>query len=240
MQDLLVERRVEAELGVQLQAADAREVVLLRVEKHVLEERPRAVERRRIARAQPAVNLDERLFVRVNRVLLQRRGNNRADVVLLGEEHFDAIDVVLLRHRDHARRDFVVGLEDDFAGRRVDDIGRGKRAFELGVRDLNRFDVGFAERRNRRIRDFLAGLDRRVGLRNRDVLARAQPDQALADGPELRVLPHVDLLDGVEAPDDLVVAAQAECAEEDARQEFPLPVDADIQQVLRVVLELDP
>ena len=87
---------------------------------------------------------------------------------------------------------------------------------------------------------FLPAVNRDVGLRNRDVLARAQPDEALADGPELRVLPHVDLLDGVEAPDDLVVSAQAECAEEDARQELPLPVDADIQQVLRVVLELDP
>src|SRR5207248_9123894 len=44
MQDLLVERRVEPELRVQLQPADAREVVLLRVEEHVLEQRSRAVE----------------------------------------------------------------------------------------------------------------------------------------------------------------------------------------------------
>ena len=35
-------------------------------------------------------------------------------------------------------------------------------------------------------------------------------------------------------------AAQAERAEEDRRQELPLPVDADVEQVLRVVLELDP
>ncbi len=39
VQHLLVERRVQLELGVQLQPADAREVVLLRVEEHVLEER---------------------------------------------------------------------------------------------------------------------------------------------------------------------------------------------------------
>ncbi len=240
MQDLLVERRVEAELRVQLQAADAREVVLLRVEEHVLEERPGAVERRGIARPQAAVDLDERLFVRVDRVFLERGRDDRADLVLLGEEHLDAIDAVLLRHRDHARRDFLVGLEDDLAGRRVDDVGRGVRALELGVRDLDGLDVRLAERRNGRVGDLLAGLDRGVGLRNRDVLGRAQPDEAVADGPELRVLPHVDLLDGVEAPDDLVVPAQAECAEEDGRQELPLPVDADIQQVLRVVLELDP
>jgi hypothetical protein len=35
------------------------------------------------------------------------------------------------------------------------------------------------------------------------------------------------LLDAVEAPDDLVGAAQAEGAQEDGRQELPLAIDAD-------------
>ena len=90
VQDLLVERRVQPELGVQLETADAREVVLLRVEEHVLEQRPRAVERRRIAGPQAAVDLDQRLFVRADRILLQRLADDRADVVALGEEHLDA------------------------------------------------------------------------------------------------------------------------------------------------------
>ena len=72
VQDLLVERRVQLQLGVELQPADAREVVLLRVEEHVLEQVARAVERRRIARPQAAVDLDQRLFVLLDRVLLQR------------------------------------------------------------------------------------------------------------------------------------------------------------------------
>src|SRR4026207_670364 len=55
VQDLLVERRVQPELGVQLETADAREVVLLRVEEHVLEERARAVERRGIAGTETTV-----------------------------------------------------------------------------------------------------------------------------------------------------------------------------------------
>ena len=35
----------------------------------------------------------------------------------------------------------------------------GKRALELGVRDLDRFDVGLAQRRNGRVGDLLAGLE---------------------------------------------------------------------------------
>src|SRR4030095_12576636 len=48
------------------------------------------------------------------------------------------------------------------------------------------------------------------------------------------------LVDAVEAPDDLVGAAQTQGAEEDRRQELPLAIDADVEQVLRVVLELHP
>ena len=51
---------------------------------------------------------------------------------------------------------------------------------------------------------------------------------------------QVQLLDVVEGPDDLVGAAQAERAQEDRRQELPLAVDAHVEEVLRVVLELHP
>ena len=79
-----------------------------------------------------------------------------SDLVLLGEEDLDAIDVLLLRHRDDARRQLLVGLENDFAGRRIDDVGRGERALELGVRDLDGFDVGALQRLDRVLGDLLA------------------------------------------------------------------------------------
>ena len=51
---------------------------------------------------------------------------------------------------------------------------------------------------------------------------------------------QVQLVDAVERADDLVGAAQPEGAQEHRRQELPLAVDADVEQVLRVVLELHP
>src|SRR5437764_1483264 len=183
VQDLLVERRVEPELRVELQPADAREVVLLRVEEHVLEERPRAVERRRIAGTQAAVDLDERFFVRVDRILLERLADDRADLVALGEEDIDAVDVLLLRHRHDARFERLVRLEDHFAGRRIDDVGGGEGAFELGIRDLDRLDVRLLERLDRVLGDLLALLDREVLAGDDDVLGGAQADEAVADAP---------------------------------------------------------
>ena len=234
VQDLLVERRVQLQLGVQLQPADAREVVLLRVEEHALEEVARAVERGRVARPQAAVDLDERFFVRVDRVLLQRRRQHVAGVVLLGEEDLDLVDVLLLRHRDDARLERLVGLEDDLAGRRIDDVGGGKGAFELGVGDFDRLHAGLLQRGDRGGVDLLAGAGDGVAA-GLQLLGGAHADQAVGDGPG-RSSPFLKcrLIDRVEAPDDLVGAAQAEGAEEDGRQELALAVDADVEQVLRV------
>ena len=49
---------LRAELGVELEPADPREVVLLRVEEHVAEQRPCALQGRRIPRSETAVNLE--------------------------------------------------------------------------------------------------------------------------------------------------------------------------------------
>ena len=239
VQDLLVERRVQLQLGVQLQPADPREVVLLRVEEHVLEERPRAVERRGITRPQPAVDLDQRLFVRVDRILLERGRQHRANFVLLGEEDLDPLDVLLLRHRDDARLERLVGLEDHFAGRRVDHVGGGVRPLELRIGHFDGLDARLLQGGQRAGVDLLAGGGHRVAA-CLEVLGRAQPEEAVADAPEDRSALEQQPIHRVEAPDDLVRPAQAEGAEEDGRQELALPIDADVEQVLRVVLELHP
>src|SRR5205823_9805986 len=88
--------------------------------------------------------------------------------------------------------------------------------------------------------DLLARLDRELATRHLDLGGRAEADEAVGDAPvDLAVL-QVQLVDAVERPDDLVGAAQAERAEEDGRQELSLAVDAHVEEVLRVVLELHP
>ena len=97
-----------------------------------------------------AVDLDERLFVRLDRVLAQRRRDDRADLVALGEEDLDAVDLLLLRHRDDARRQRLVGLENHLARRRIHDVGGRERAFEGLVLHFDRLDAGLLEGGNRR------------------------------------------------------------------------------------------
>ena len=240
VQDPLVERRVQVQLGVELQATHAREVVFLRVEEQVLEQRPRALARRRIAGPQAPVDLDERFLVRADGILLQRLRDDRPDVVTLREEDLDLLDPRFLRDRNHAGRDLLVGLEHDLARGRVDHVGGRKGPLELRVRDLDGLDARRAQGRDGRVRDLLAGPDHEVGTPRRDLLGRTQPDQAVLDRPVQRSPSQGDPVDRIERPDDLVGAPQAERPQKHGPQELPFAIDPHMQEILGVVLELDP
>ena len=206
VQDLLVERRVERQLRVELQAADAREVVLLRVEEHVLEQRPRAVERGRIARPQAAIDLDERFFVRSDRVLAS------ASAPMIGPTSSRSGKNTSMRSTFFSCAiEMTRGVSSSLASRITSPVdgstmsGGRERAFELGVGDLDRLDTRLPQRRNRRFGDLLAGLDGEVlALGPTMSLAARRPDEAVGDAPSRTSLLQVQLIDGVEGPDDLV------------------------------------
>ncbi len=149
---------VLVELDVELQTAHAREVILARIEEHAFEERSRGVERRRIARAQLAVDFDQRFFRLVHRVALQRVGDDVAHVVALGEEELEA--------RRAARHHLVqaiggqlhVGFDNHFAGVQIDNVGSRDRAIQFGGFNLDLVDVRCANRLQRARRNLAAGV----------------------------------------------------------------------------------
>ena len=71
-QDALAEIDVDAELLVDLVASNATEIVFLRIEEEPLEQGARVRNRRRIAGTQLAIDVLERFFLVVRRILLQR------------------------------------------------------------------------------------------------------------------------------------------------------------------------
>ena len=89
-EDLRLDRFVDLELVVELQAADARQVVALGVEEQVVEQRLRRVERRLITRAQAAIDLHDRLVGALELVGEQRVAEVRTDVEVVDEEDLDA------------------------------------------------------------------------------------------------------------------------------------------------------
>ena len=65
-------------------------------------------------------------------------------------------------------------------------------------------------------------------------------DERRGDLEEDLLVLEADRLDAVEGLQDLGVRAQPKRAQEDRPEELPLPVDADVEEVLGVVLELHP
>ena len=59
------------QLDIELHPADAREVVLPGIEEHPLEELGRGIRRRRIARAQLFIDLQQRIDLRLHRIFLE-------------------------------------------------------------------------------------------------------------------------------------------------------------------------
>src|SRR5262249_42712447 len=130
-QDLGLDRLVDLELVVELQTADARQVVALGVEEQVLEQRLRAIERRLIARAEAAIDLHDRLVGALELVGEQRVAQVRADVQVVDEQDLDLLDAAIAQLVELGLGQLLVALQEHFAGRVVDDVFRADLADEL-------------------------------------------------------------------------------------------------------------
>ena len=130
-EDLAVERLLEAELEVQLEAADLRQVVALGVEEQVAEQVGGRLRRRRITRAQAPVDLHDRLLGRLDLVDHQRLAQVRTHVEVVDEEDLELLDAALEQLVDLLLGDLLVALEDHFAGVLVHHVVGGDLGEEL-------------------------------------------------------------------------------------------------------------
>ena len=234
------------QLDVELQAAHPREVVLPRIEEHSVEQRSRGVERRRIARTQLAVDLDQRFLRRLDRIAAQRLADDRAHVVALGEEQVQFGNVGFEHLRQLVGGQLGVGFQQHFAGGGVDHVGRNKRAFQVRGVDFDLGNLVLVDFLHHRRRDLAAGVRDLFATLGRDLVRQLHAQQVggLVDAglqrPVQLVVAQSDAIDGVERAQNVLVGAQSQRPQEDASQELALAVDAHVQDVLLVVLELDP
>ncbi len=124
-QGAVVEARgilILVQLDVELEATDAREVVLARIEEHAFEECSCGVEGRWVAGTQLAVDLDQRLFGLAHGVAAKGVGDDVAHVVALREEDLDAGDAGLDDLVELVGGELLVGLVEQLAGGEIDHV----------------------------------------------------------------------------------------------------------------------
>ncbi len=118
----LLERYVNLELVIQLETSDLGEIVTLGVEEQVVEKSGCGFLRRRIAGAEPSVDLDDGFLGSAELVLREGQAKRSAAGRVLCIEDLDFLDPVRLQLLQRLLGDFLVGADKDFAGGGIDDI----------------------------------------------------------------------------------------------------------------------
>ena len=237
---------VVEQLDVELHAADGREVILPRIEKHSVEQRGRRIQRRRVAGAQLAVDFDQRFLRGLDRVAAQRRADDRAHVVALGEENVDLGDAGIHELRNLVGRNLRVGFQHDLARVGVDDVGRRVRAFQVAQINFDLAHLGLVDLLQDRGRNLAAGVRYLLAALADNAMAELHAEQVRRTG-DARFQRPVDLLvlqreavDRVEGAQNVFIGTQPQRAQENRSQELALAVDANIQNILLIVFEFHP
>ena len=248
-------RRIEIEPHVHLDAADRGEVVALRIEEQRLEHLLRRVDRRRLARTHDAIDVEQRVLARHVLVDRQRIADVGADI--------DVVDVekrqLLVAHIDQRlqRRladanfplavfsfgagDLLAGFGVDFAGLRIDEVFGDVMADQLLIGEPQRLEPLLGELPRLAHGELLAGFEHDlagIGIDQIvDRLVAAQPVGIERHAPAFlgALVGHL-LVEGVED----FLAGHAERIEQRRHRNFAPPIDARINDVLGVELDVEP
>ncbi len=242
-QGLLVDRHLGVQLDVELEAADAREVVALGVEEHAVEQRPGALQGRRVAGTHAPVDLDQRLFGVAGGVLGQGVGQRRTHQLPVREEDLNLSRTAAVEPLLDVLGHQLVGLEQHLAGVEVDDVGDEEGALQILLADFESQGLAGVELADLLARQGDAGEDR-VRLTPAAALPVLQPLGVQDLGGDVQIELAAALGGeadrGVELAQDRLVGLETQGAQEYRAVELPLAVDAHRQHVLLVVLELHP
>src|SRR5262249_49824412 len=238
----VVERLVDLELVVELEPAHLAKVVALRVEEQVVEQRLRGFQRRRIARPQAPVYLHDGLVGLGQLVRQESVAQIAAHVEPVDEQDLEALDLVIAQLVELGLGDLLVALQQDLAGHRIDDVVRRYLAHQLGDLYRQLLDARILELLDRLLGELPVLLDQdlaRVGVP--DVAGRALAGQKVVlDRLEVflaRLQVHGF---GVVEVVEQLLGRVAERAQKHRGQELAPTVDAHVDEVLGVELEIEP
>ncbi len=232
---------IELETHVHLDAADGREVVALAVEEQRVEQVGRRLDGRRLAGPHDPVDVHQR-FLAV-RVLVdgERVPDERTDVDVIDVEDVELLDLLVLELGQELGVELGPGLGIDLARLEVDDVLGDVAPGEVVRGDQHLLQAAFRELARLAGGDLLARLRHDLAApRVHEVGERRHAANLL--GQERHLPAALRFLDGnllVEGRQDLLVV-EAERVEQRRHRQLAAPVDAHIDDVLGVELEVEP
>ncbi len=232
---------VQVKTHVQLDAADRRQVVALRIEEQAGEQRFRRFLRRRLAGAHDAINVAQRLIAFLGLVGLERIADPRAGADMVDVEQFEAVDARLVQLFQIFGRNFVTGLDVDFAGAFVDQVIGAVAAIDFLGRDQQRGQAVLFRLVGGAGADLVTGGEHdfaRIAIDNVKGRLQAAPGFGQIGNLPAAFAAHEGHL-VVEVTQNFL-GGQAQRIEQRRDRQLALAVDADVDDVLGVELEVQP
>ncbi len=232
---------LEAQPHVHLDAADRRQVVALGVEEQAAEQRLGGIQGRRLARAQHPVDVEQRVLAALAAVERQGVADVGADGQVVDVEHRDLLDPRLDQPLDRLADQLVAGLGQHEAGLLVDEVARQVLADQLLVGEVQLVEALLLQLLDQPRRQLGAGLGQGgAGAGVDEVAGERLALQVLAAEPGPPALAGTVVgqlaVEGVE--DGLLVETQRQ--QQRRHRQLAAPVDADIDEILGVELEVEP
>ncbi len=232
---------LQVEAHVHLDAADRGEVVALRIEEQAVEQRLCGVQRRRLARAHDPVDVHQRFLVVGVLVDVERVADEGADRDMVDVEDREILDLRFLQRLQQLGVELLAGLAVDLARLQIDDVlGQIPAGQVLGV-EQHLLEAFLGQLAGALGRHLLAGLGDHLARLGIDEIGRRRHAAHLLRN-ERHLPAALALLDGdglVEARQDLLVI-HAQRVEQRGHRQLAAPVDAHVDDVLGVELEVEP
>ena len=233
-------RQLQAQLVVQLEASDRREIVAFLVEEKTREKRIGAFQGRRITGAQATIDFDLGFFGRGNLVLQQGIAQEGPDKHVIDKQDLKAVDPALGQFFELGSGQFFIALDDNFTGRFVNDIGRRDLAEDLFFGDLNKLDLFFFDLADRRLGKFTVGLDQdlAIGVNHLDRGPLAEQKLGVDLFP-IDAIGHEDFVGIVEVVQKFF-GRIAESFQEHGRRQLAATVDPYEENIFMIKVEIEP
>ena len=176
-----------------------------------MEERSRGIERRRIARAQLAVDLNQSFLWGLHGITAQRVRNHIADIVALREEDMDFSDARIQDLGELIGGNLGISFEQHLAGVGVDHIGSSKGAFQISDIGFDLGDLRLVNFLQNRRRNLAAGMGDLIPGPVLDAVGNLDAEQvgralhAGLDRPVILLVVQRDLVNGIESAKDVFI-----------------------------------
>ena len=246
-EDVLAAQHPDRVVGVELQArvhldpADRRQVVALAVEEQAVEQVLGGIQVGRLARAQDAVDVEQRILAVVAALGRERVAHVRPDRDVVDVEHRQVLDLGLDQLGQQLGRQLGAGLGEHQAGLLVDQVLGDVAPDQLLGRHVELGQPLLAQALDQPRRQLGAGLRQHVAGLGVDQIGRELlAAQALGAERLLPALAAAREQQGVVKVAEDLLLAQPERQQQRGRRQLPPPVDPHVNQVLGVEFEVEP